>query len=32
LELADFLLAWLVSHIVDEDKKIGAFVRDRKAG
>jgi len=32
LELTEFLHAWLVSHIIDEDKKIGAFVRDRKAG
>jgi hemerythrin-like metal-binding protein len=27
LELADFLHAWLVSHILDEDKKIGAFLQ-----
>jgi hemerythrin len=32
LGLAEFLHAWLVSHIVDEDKKIGVFVRGRKAG
>lgn len=27
LELADFLHAWLVSHILDEDKKIAAFLK-----
>jgi len=26
LEQADFLHAWLVAHILDEDKKIGAFL------
>lgn len=27
LEHADFLHAWLVAHILDEDKKIGAFLK-----
>ena len=27
LEHADFLHAWLVTHILDEDKKIGAFLK-----
>lgn len=27
LEQADFLHAWLVAHILDEDKKIGAFLK-----
>lgn len=28
LEVADYLSAWLVNHIVDEDKKLGTFLRD----
>jgi len=28
LEVADYLSGWLVNHIVDEDKKFGAFLRD----
>ena len=28
LEVAEFLHAWLVSHIVDEDKKLGAFLKN----
>jgi len=27
LEVADFLSGWLVNHILDEDKKMGAFLR-----
>jgi len=28
LEVADFLSGWLVNHILDEDKKLGAFLHD----
>ncbi len=28
LEIADYLSGWLVNHIVDEDKKLGTFLRD----
>jgi len=28
LEVADFLSGWLVNHILDEDKKLGAFLQD----
>ncbi len=27
LETADFLSAWLVEHIINEDKKLGAFLK-----
>lgn len=27
LELADFLRTWLFSHIIDEDKKLGEFLK-----
>lgn len=27
-EVADYLSGWLVNHIIDEDKKLGAFLRD----
>jgi len=30
LELADFLREWLLSHIVDADKKLGDFLKDKK--
>lgn len=30
LELADFLRGWLVSHIIDSDKKLGAFLKSKK--
>jgi len=30
LEVTDYLCGWLVSHIIDEDKKFGAFLRDTK--
>jgi hemerythrin-like metal-binding protein len=29
LELADFLRTWLFSHIVDEDKKLGEFLKSK---
>jgi len=32
LETADFLSAWLVEHIVNEDKKLGAFLNGRGFG
>jgi len=28
LEVADYLSGWLINHIVDEDKKYAAFLRD----
>jgi len=28
LEVADFLSGWLVNHILDEDKKLGAFLQE----
>jgi len=28
VEVADYLSGWLVNHIIDEDKKLGAFLRD----
>jgi len=28
LEVADFLSAWLVNHILDEDKKLGDFLKN----
>jgi hemerythrin len=28
VEVADFLSGWLINHILDEDKKLGAFLRD----
>ena len=30
LDLADFLSAWFVSHIVGEDKKLGTFLKSKK--
>lgn len=30
LELADFLREWLVSHIIDSDKKLGDFLKSKK--
>jgi len=29
MEIADFLHAWLVEHIVNEDKKLGAFLSEQ---
>jgi hemerythrin len=30
LDLADFLREWLISHIVDADKKLGVFLKNKK--
>ncbi|NOR73298.1 MAG: bacteriohemerythrin [Mariprofundaceae bacterium] len=30
LDLADFLREWLISHIVDSDKKLGTFLKSKK--
>lgn len=29
LDLVDFLHEWLINHILDADKKLGAFLKDR---
>ncbi len=28
VEVADYLSGWLINHIIDEDKKLGTFLRD----
>ncbi|MFQ5581080.1 MAG: bacteriohemerythrin [Mariprofundaceae bacterium] len=30
LDLADFLRAWFISHIIDADKKLGTFLKSKK--
>jgi hemerythrin-like metal-binding protein len=32
LELLDFLREWLISHIIDTDKKLGDFLKSKKFG
>ena len=31
METVDFLSAWLVEHIVNEDKRLGAFLQEKEA-